>query len=136
MRDTSVKGGGPSVAIFTLPSSITLEGEDLLGLLFIIGVAPACGANLLQLSCLTERGLSVGGSFSGGLCSPPLAGNGPNEPFWLSGPLHGGFCALGLSGLGFTVTGSYSIAIFWVNSNNFLKLAASLFSSAIALPAA
>lgn len=125
----------------TLPSSITLEGEDPLRLLLIIGVAPACGANLflgtsLQLSCLAERGLSVGGSFSGGPCSPPLTGSGPNEPFWLSGPLHGGFYALGLPGLGFTDIGSYSIAIFWVNASNFLKLAASLFSSAIAPPAA
>lgn len=75
-------------------------------------------------------------SFSGGPCSPPLAGNGPNEPLWLSGPLRGGFYALGLPGLGFIVIGSYSIATFWINSNNFLKLAASLFSSAIALPAA
>lgn len=43
---------------------------------------------------------------------------------------------VGSSGLGFTATGFYySITIFWVNSNNFLKLAASLFSSALALHA-
>lgn len=78
----------------------------------------------------------MGGSFSGGPCSPPRTGNGPHEPFWLGGPLHGGFCALGLPGLGFTVISSYSIATFWVNSNNFLKLTASLLSSAIAPPAA
>ena len=41
------KGGGLSAAIFTLSSSITPEGKDLLGLLFTIGVAPDPGANSL-----------------------------------------------------------------------------------------
>lgn len=140
IRGTPGKGGGPSAAIFTLPSSTSLEGEELLGLLFIIRAAPDPGSNSLLGTSLrlsvAERGLA-GGSLGGGEHSPPLTGDGPKEPFWLRGPLRGGFCVLGLPGIGFTITGSCNIAIFWVNSNNLcLRLAASLFSSAIALSAA
>lgn len=165
MRGVPGKGGGPFAAILTLPSSITLEGEELLELLFTVGAAPDSGSEAegfpdaseahrgrgrgpstdpnslrgisLRLS-VADRGLAGGSAVSGGEHSPPLTGDGPKEPFWLRGPLRGGFCVLGLPGIGFTITGSSCIiAIFWVSSNNLcLKLAASLFSSAIALSAA
>lgn len=142
MRGTPGKGGGPFAAIGTLPSSVTLVGEELLELLFIVGAAPDPRSNSplgisLRFS-VAESGLAGRSAVGGGEHSPPLTGDGPKEPFWLKGPLHGGFWALGRPGLGFTITGSScSIAIFWVNSSNLcLKLAASLFSSAIALSAA
>jgi len=165
MRGTPGKGGGPFAATVTLPSSITLVGEELLELLFITGAAPDPGSaeaegfpdasddhrgrgrgpstdpnSPLGISLLSvaERGLAGGSAVGGGEHSPPLTGDGPKEPFWLGGPRHGGFWVVGLPGLGFTITGSScSMAIFWVNSSNLcLKLAASLFSSAIALSAA
>lgn len=165
MRGTPGKGGGPFAAIFTFPSSVTLEGEELLELLVVLGAAPDPGSeaegfpgasddhrgrgrgpstdphSFLGTSLrwsVAESGLPGDSAVSGGEHSPPLTGEGPKEPFWLRGPLRGGFCVLGLPGIGFTITGSScSIAIFWVNSNNLcLKLAASLFSSAIALSAA
>lgn len=165
MRGTPGKGGGPLAATVTLPSSIILVGEEPLELLFIMGAAPDPGSEAdgfpdasddhrgrgrgpsadpnsplgisLRLS-VADRGLAGGSAVSGGEHSPPLTGDGPKEPFWLRGPLHGGFWVLGLPGLGFTITGSScSAAIFWDNSSNLcLRLAASLFSSVIALSAA
>lgn len=165
MKGTPGKGGGPFGAILTLPSSIPLVGEEPLELLFNMGVEPDPGSeaggfpdssdghrergrgpsidpnSLLGASLrwrVAERGLPGGSAVSGGEYSPPLTGDVPKEPFWLRGPLRGGFCVFGLPGMGFTITGSScSIAIFWVISSNLcLKLAASLFSSAIALSAA
>lgn len=162
-RGAPGKGGGPRAAMLTLPSSVTLEGEELLELLFIMGADSGSEAEgfpdasgghrgrgggpstdpkslrgiSLRLS-VADRGLAGGSAVSGGEHSPPLTGDGPKEPFWLRGPLRGGFWVLGLPGIGFTITGSScSIAIFWVSSNNLcLRLAASLRSSAIALSAA
>jgi len=146
MRGTPGKGGGPFAATVTLPSSITLVGEELLELLFITGAAPDPGSaeaegfpdasddhrgrgrgpstdpnSPLGISLLSvaERGLAGGSAVGGGEHSPPLTGDGPKEPFWLGGPRHGGFWVVGLPGLGFTITGSScSMAIFWVNSSN------------------
>lgn len=150
-------------AMLTLLSSVAFAGEELLELLFITGAGPGSEAacfpeasddhrglgkclssdphSLLGMSLrlsVAERGLPGGSAGRGGEHSPPLTGDGPKEPFWLSRPLRGGFCVFGLPGIGFTITGSSClIAIFWVISSNLcLKLAASLFSSSMALSAA
>lgn len=106
MRDTSVKGGAFCSHIH-------------LALIRYLRLGRPSWAAVHHWSCssLWSKFTSIEllhkeGSFSGGPCSPPLAGNGPNEPLWLSGPLRGGFCALGLPGLGFIVIGCYSINPF------------------------
>lgn len=138
MRGTPGNGGGALGAMLTLPSSMALAGEELLELLFTTGAGPGSEAecfpdasdghrgrgkclssdpnSLLGVSLrlsVAERGLPGGSAGRGGEHSPPLTGDGPKEPFWLSRPRRGGFCVFGLPGIGFTITGSSClIAIF------------------------
>lgn len=135
------KAGGPFAATLTLTSSIPLAGEAPREPLLTTGAGLGPGSkSLLGRSLRTkvaESGRPGGSVLRGGEHAPPLTGDGPEEPFWLSGPLRGGPCIPGLPGIGLTTTGSSCRgAIFWLISSNLcLRLADSLFSSAISLSA-